>query len=339
MSRLFMTGAMTLASIGFLYGAPIPNLAVMVSTGSATVRHYTATGTLVQTLTGGAGFMTGSVFDTAGNFYVTDFSGNVVKKYDNNAVFLNNTAACTSPESIVFNAAGEFIVGSVGGGIRRFSAAGTLIETDIAGTRVDWIDLAADQQTIYFTQEGRTIQRYNIVTNVAGTTITLPGSGNAYALRLLPAGGLLVADGVNIKRLDAAGSLIQTFDIAGIDDWFALNLDPDGVTFWSAGIASGRVRRFNISTGAVVSNFDAGTDVFGVSVRGEIAVGDGRCDVNLDRRVDSADIGLIMAARNQPASGPSDPRDYDRDGTITVADARACTRICTAIGCATLQAQ
>jgi len=84
-----MTGAMTLASIGFLYGAPIPNLAVMVSTGSATVRHYTAAGTLVQTLTGGAGFMTGSVFDTSGNFYVTDFSGNVVKKYDNNAVFLN----------------------------------------------------------------------------------------------------------------------------------------------------------------------------------------------------------------------------------------------------------
>lgn len=334
MKTTIKAGLITLATIALVQGAAIPNNAVMVSTGSATVRHYTPAGVLVQTLIGGAGFMTGSVFDSTGNFYVTDFSGGVVKKYNNDAVFQSNTNAGGSPESIVFNAAGEFIVGSVGGGIRRFSALGVLLETDLAGTRIDWIDLASDQQTIFYTQEGRTIQRYNLVTNTAGTTIILPSTGNAYALRILPGGGFLVADGSNIKRLDAAGAVVQTYDAANVDDWFALNLDPDGVSFWSAGISGGRVHRFNISTGAVITNFSANVDVYGLSVRGEIAVGDGRCDVNLDRRVDTADINAIMAARNQNASSSSDPRDFDRDGKITVADGRACTRICTSPLCA-----
>ena len=320
-----------------LSAAPIPNGAVMVSLDNGTVRHYTPAGVLVQTLSGGSSYMTGSIFDAAGNFFVTNFGANVVKKYDNNGVFVSNTVGVgSSPESIVFNAAGDYIVGSVGGGFRRFNAAGVLQETDLASTRIDWFDLAADQQVVYYTQEGRSILRYNLVTNAAaGAAFTLPGGGNAYAIRLLPSGGLLVADGSNIKRLNAAGAVTQTYDQAGIDDWFALNLDPDGVTFWSAGIANGRVRRFNLATGAVVGNFDASGFVYGLSVRGEIAIGDGRCDVNSDFRIDRLDINAITAARNQPASGASDPRDFDRNGTITVTDARACTRICTDALCAT----
>ena len=323
-----------------LSALPIPNGSVMASLGDGTVKHFTPAGVLVQTLTGGSSFMTGSTFDSTGNFFVTNFGANVVKKYDNNGVFVSNTTGVGSlPESIVFNAAGDYIVGSVGGGLRRFSAAGALLETDLATTRIDWFDLAADQEVVYYTQEGRTIQRYNLVTNTAGATITLPGSGNAFAIRLLPGGGLLVADRSNIKRLDAAGVLAQSYDQAGIDDWFALNLDPDGVTFWSAGITNGRVRRFNLASGAVVGNFDTTGEVYGLSVRGEIAVGEGRCDVNSDNRIDSLDISLIMAARNQPSSGPTDPRDFDRNGTITVTDARACTRICTDPLCATQAAQ
>ena len=323
-----------------LSAAPIPNGAVMVSRENGTVRHYTPAGALVQTLTGGSSYMTGSTFDAAGNFFVTNFGANLVKKYDNNGVFVSNTGGVgSSPESVVFNAAGDYIVGSVGGGLRRFSAAGALLETDVAGTRIDFFDLAADQETVYYTQEGRTIQRYNIVTNTAGASINLTGGGSAFAIRLLPGGGLLVADRSNIKRLDAAGVLAQVYDQAGIDDWFALNLDPDGVTFWSAGISNGRVRRFNLASGAVVGSFDSGGEVYGLSVRGEIAVGDGRCDVNTDFRVDTLDINAIMAARNQVSSGPTDPRDFDRNGTITVTDARACTRICTSALCATQAAQ
>jgi hypothetical protein len=60
-----------------------------------------------------------------------------------------------------------------------------------------------------------------------------------------------------------------------------------------------------------------------------------RCDVNKDGRIDSTDISLIFAARNTPATGVDDPRDGDGDGTITVADARTCSQLCTIAGCAT----
>lgn len=338
-STLWGVGIMVVGAV-ILSAAPIPNGAVMVSHDNGTVKHFTPAGVLVQTLTGGSSFMTGSTFDAEGNFFVTNFGANVVKKYDNNGVFVSNTVGVGSlPESIVFNSAGDYIVGSVGGGLRRFSAAGALLETDLATTRIDWFDLAADQELVYYTQEGRTIQRYNLVTNTAGATINLPGTGSAFAIRLLPGGGLLVADRLNIKRLDAAGVVVQDYDQAGIDDWFALNLDPDGLTFWSAGINGGRVRRFNLASEAVVGSFDSPGQVFGLSVRGEIAVGEGRCDVNSDNRIDSLDIEAIMAARNQVSSGPTDPRDFDRNGTITVTDARACTRICTDALCATQAAK
>jgi hypothetical protein len=43
---------------------------------------------------------------------------------------------------------------------------------------------------------------------------------------------------------------------------------------------------------------------------------DGDCDVDLD------DLALLLTRRNTPATGPDDPFDLDRDGRITVLDAR-----------------
>ena len=59
-----------------------------------------------------------------------------------------------------------------------------------------------------------------------------------------------------------------------------------------------------------------------------------RCDVNGDGFVDRSDIQAITLARGQPASGPSDPRDADGDGTISVLDARQCTLQCGNANCA-----
>lgn len=58
------------------------------------------------------------------------------------------------------------------------------------------------------------------------------------------------------------------------------------------------------------------------------------CSVDLDGDIDRNDINLITAARNQPASGPTDPRDVDRSGRIDVNDARACTLRCDQPQCA-----
>jgi hypothetical protein len=62
----------------------------------------------------------------------------------------------------------------------------------------------------------------------------------------------------------------------------------------------------------------------------ELVVG----DVNGDDFVDRGDINLILAARNQPSSGPDDPRDLDGDGAITVLDMRKATLLCGLPRCA-----
>ncbi len=58
------------------------------------------------------------------------------------------------------------------------------------------------------------------------------------------------------------------------------------------------------------------------------------CDVDADTDIDKNDIALVTAARGKPASGPTDPRDPDRDGMITVNDGRICSLRCTLPRCA-----
>jgi uncharacterized protein (DUF2141 family) len=262
----------------FLVSQPaqaFPNGDVFVSVESGLVNEYTPGGTLVQTLdTTQGGFTTGSAFDTAGNFYVTDFSASQVSEFDPSGTLLGTFGGgYATPESIVFDAAGNAYVGNLGGFILKFDSGGNSVATFSAG-QTDWMDLAADQCTMFFTDEGPSIHRFDVCTNTALSDFASPGS-SGFALRLLPTGGLLLANGNEIKRLDAAGNVIQTYDAPGEDSWFALNLDPDGTTFWSADFTSSNVYRFNINTGAQVSSFNSGTPgntVFGLSVQGEITV-------------------------------------------------------------------
>src|SRR5439155_4368936 len=166
---------------------------------------------------------------------------------------------------------GNAYVGNTGGFIVKLDSAGNTIATYNNG-RTDWMDLAADQCTMFYTDEGGTIHRFDVCTNTALSDFGSPG---LYALRLLPTGGLLVAAGSQVVRLDASGNLAQTYDAPGEDTWFALNLDPDGTTFWSANYRTPNVYCSNINTGAQVSSFNTGTasnTVFGLSVKGEITV-------------------------------------------------------------------
>ena len=62
---------------------------------------------------------------------------------------------------------------------------------------------------------------------------------------------------------------------------------------------------------------------------------DNICDVDRDGDIDKIDLSLISRARGQPASGPNDPRDADRDGMITPNDVKMCIPLCTRPNCAT----
>lgn len=161
--------------------------------------------------------------------------------------------------------------------IRKFDAAGNPI-TDFAvaieNRGSDWIDLAKDQCTMYYTSEGKHVKRFDVCANVQlpdFNAVALPGR-NAFALRLLQGGGLLVADTQDIRRLDSGGNDIQTYDAPGQDNWFALNLDPDGASFWSGDSTTGKFFKFDIASGAVLLTVDTGkgaNNLFGLTVFGE----------------------------------------------------------------------
>ena len=61
---------------------------------------------------------------------------------------------------------------------------------------------------------------------------------------------------------------------------------------------------------------------------------DGYGDINQDGNVDSNDLTLILAAKNQPSSGPDDARDLNSDGKIDLLDARKLALLCTRPLCA-----
>jgi len=58
-------------------------------------------------------------------------------------------------------------------------------------------------------------------------------------------------------------------------------------------------------------------------------------DLDRDGDVDQDDLNILLASRNQPATGPDDPKDLDGDGAITSLDARKLTLLCTRPRCAT----
>lgn len=58
------------------------------------------------------------------------------------------------------------------------------------------------------------------------------------------------------------------------------------------------------------------------------------CDTNQDALVDIRDIRAIFMMRNQPATGPDDPMDWDQNGIINILDARGCQQACDLPRCA-----
>lgn len=250
---------------------------VFVAVASGSVQWRQPNGTLVQTLnTGQGGFTTGMSFDSAGSLYVTNFSANSVSRFDKNGNLIGLFGSgYSTPEMIIFDSSHNAWVGNLGNGFRKFDALGNFLGVRASGTRVDFMDLQPDQTTMLYTQEGTNILRWDVVADAPLTNFANGLGGNAYALRIRPNGEVLVANGVNILRLSSAGAILQTYDVAGQDGWFAINLAPDGTSFWSADFGTANVYRIDIASGAVISSFNTGTGsstVFGLAVKGEITV-------------------------------------------------------------------
>lgn len=282
----------SLAIFGISFVALAANLgAATFTTGdvfaslNSKATEFTPTGTSVQTLTSGlSSFTTGAAFDAAGNYYLTDFvSGNVIK-FANDATNTESTfkGGFSSPEDILIDKSGNVFISDLGGhGLQEFDLTGTPIGTaKAAGHRIDWFDLNASEDTMYYTDESGTIHRWDLTTNTAMTDLC-SGCGN-FALRLLGDGTLLAAaDNGGVNRIDATtGANIKMYSAAsiggaGTGEYFALNLDPDGTTFWTGSFGNDNLYRVDIATGAVLTSFNTGgggSNLYGVSVFGERTV-------------------------------------------------------------------
>ncbi len=114
---------------------------------------------------------------------------------------------------------------------------------------MDFFDIAADQDTILFGQEGDSVLTASISTGLQGPDFTTGTATQAFAMRILPDGGLLLADRNNIKRYNSAGVVIGGYNVTGESFWFSLNLDPDGTSFWSGNPATANYYKFDMDTG------------------------------------------------------------------------------------------
>ena len=297
--RLLATAALLMGLTGAAMIMPSAHAAtafargnVLLSIGGGQFEEHTPSGTLVQTLdsTTGTNENDGMCFDSAGNLYATNgFSYGSVAKFDANGNLVNKDFVTPTetndghPESCVVDSSGNLYVGlpdSSPTAIQEYSPAGALLHTFNVASEdrgSDWLDLASDQCTLFYTSESTSILRFDACTNTQLAPFATGLPGPCFAHRILGDASVLVACSGAIVHLSSTGTVIHTFTAASLgdtsSDLFAMNIDPDGTTFWTADYGSGKVIRANISDGSVVGGFNhsGGNGPFGgLAVVGEL---------------------------------------------------------------------
>src|SRR6202050_818990 len=179
-----LAAALVLGCVGILFGssksagADTPLFAsgqVFASVGNSAGNVYIqGAGTpLITRLNDGLQepYTAGSAFDSSGNFYVTDdYSGDVSEYAPDGTLDGVFASGLQNPLSLAFDNQGNLYVGQqTTPYIAEFSKTGQFIQnigplaTELTGD--DWIALAPDECTVYYTTEETDILRYNMCTN------------------------------------------------------------------------------------------------------------------------------------------------------------------------------
>jgi len=277
-TNAFIPAAAFAASVPFGAGDVFVSLGDFDGGTDFRVVQSTGSGSLKSSFDATNSSPSGACFDQAQNLLVTEFHRNEVRKFDAQGTSSGTPAFLTGfqrdPESCVVDQAGNIYVGEADGDrlVTKFNAAGNRVATfaPAPGDRgADWIDLAADQCTLFYTSEGSSVKRFNVCTNTqlsdfatglttpgpSGTTTSPSGSHTCYSLHIRPNGEVVVACAEQVVRLDSAGMILKTYPNPENDVWFASNLDPDKTSLWTVEAISGVVRRIDIDSGATLASF------------------------------------------------------------------------------------
>ncbi len=241
----------------------------------------------------------GSAFDASGNFYVTDDYSGQISKYDPNGALTGVFASgLQNPLSLVFDNSGNLYVGQQNTPyIAEFNSSGqntaNIGPVTTGETGDDWIDLASDQCTFYYTTETNVVYRYS---NCAGSVgqqsnfnaVPFPGA-RAFQVRILPDGGALVADTNSVLRLDSTGNVTEVYPCTAADQsalqaaypsanvvaalpdcggsLFSLAIDPSGTSFWAGDSYSGNIWQIGLASGQDMNEVNTGAAfLYGLTV-------------------------------------------------------------------------
>ena len=285
----FVGPAVTSAAAQFVIGD------VFAGVGDGLIRVYTPTGTLVQTLDTLSGSLeqTGMCFDgntPTANLRTTNFTDDSMSRIPQVGIVQHPWGGGFNqhPESCVVSSLDPVTfltvvyVGQQDGSkdVLKFDLSGVLlasydVATEVSGS--DWIDLAADGCTLFYTSGGDSIKRFDVCTTMQLPDFATGLLGPCDALRIRATGEVFVACSNNVFRLSPLGTVIQTYPkpVTETSFLFALSLDPDGSTFWTAGYDTGNVYRYDITTGLIITTFTADLEftLAGLAVFGEPVLG------------------------------------------------------------------
>jgi streptogramin lyase len=252
---------------------PLGSGDVLASVGNGKVKHFDSSGNLLGTLDTTTGATTaGMCTDSSGHVFVTDFEKQAISEFDSGANLLAANWVSGYPgqkdESCTVDANDDVYVGGPSySTIVEYDPSGKQIASfsvavDSSGTSgTDWVDLASDQCTLFYTDEGSTIKRFNACTNTQMPDFATGLPKPCFELRIRPNAEVLVACGSEVARLDSTGTVIQTYKVSGTTELFSLSLDPDGKTFWTGddinGGPNGLIAHVDIATGTVLGTFNS----------------------------------------------------------------------------------
>jgi len=242
--------------------------------GDGKINQYDKNLNYLQTLnTGLGGRSFGLTFDSTGNLFVADSDVNSISVFSKTDGALRGTFGTgfiNRPLSLVFDQASNLYVANYFAGITEFNSSGQQVGR-FSTSLIQSMDLAADQQTMYFVDQSASIHAFDLATNSPlPDVVTLAWPGQGAGLKVLPDGGFLVALRDNVERLDSHGTVIKTYEFdRGIRDnaLMSLALDPSGLSFFTGDLFSGKFFKVNLTSGKIEGFVDTGaTDLMAVAV-------------------------------------------------------------------------